>query len=244
MLQPFVWQIPHLLRDTNKFIVKYEGVDIPYNSLLVTLDFDSLYTSIPYEYIRLVVSVTLDRRIVKDTPTYFLMKLLDLILDKNYFKFGEQFFYQVSGVAMGSSMALSIANLFMGLLKEEYILNSNNNLYHKYNMHYLQYIDDLIFVLDDASVIGPFCDWINGIHPSISFSCQSHPNCIPFLDTVVYHELNKLSVRLYKKGTDCNSYLNYRSFHPQSLRANIPFAQFLRLKRNFTKQSDSKESAS
>lgn len=68
-------------------------------------------------------------------------------------------------------------------------------------------------------------------------------NLFPFLWTIikiVYHSWTRSPL---EKATNlqCDfmlKVLNFRSFHPLSLRFNIPFSQFLRVKRNCTKLSD------
>lgn len=86
-----------------------------------------------------------------------------------------------------------------------------------------------------------FMEWLHQVHESISFALHFNQNCVPYLDTVVYIEHNQLGVRLYVKKTNRNSYLNFRSFHQLPLRTNIPFLQFLRVKRNCTKACDFRE---
>lgn len=62
---------------------------------------------------------------------------------------------------------------------------------------------------------------------------------VHFLDTIVFKdEHNYLSVRPYVKPTDKNNYLHFKSFHKRHLKVNIPYGQFLRLKRNSTKNGD------
>ena len=46
-LQPVVKQIPSYIKDTNHFINKVNNFSVPVNSILVTMDARSLYTSIP-----------------------------------------------------------------------------------------------------------------------------------------------------------------------------------------------------
>ena len=46
-LQPLVREIPSYIKDTNEFIKKKNNFPVPPNSLLVTMDVTSLYTSIP-----------------------------------------------------------------------------------------------------------------------------------------------------------------------------------------------------
>lgn len=139
---------------------------------------------------------------------------------------------------MGSPIAPSIANLFMANLEEKFIFNPSNNPFFNNIQHYHRYIDDLILIYTHPQSIDAFLQWFDTIHESIRFSAKSHKNCVSFLGTVVYRNSDKLGVRLHVKGTDRNSYLNFRSFHPFSLKCNIPFSQFLRIKRNCTKTAD------
>lgn len=47
------------------------------------------------------------------TPVHFVLDLIDLLLEKNNFRFEDTFYYQTKGVSMGSSFAPSVVNLFM-----------------------------------------------------------------------------------------------------------------------------------
>lgn len=69
-LQPFVLQSPSYIRDTKDFINKIEGMYIPPEALMVTLDVTTLYTSIPYDEAYKVIARTLKNG--TDIPhTYF-----------------------------------------------------------------------------------------------------------------------------------------------------------------------------
>lgn len=63
-----------------------------------------------------MVNKTLNLHSDLSPPSFFLLELLDLILERNYFRFDQQFYYQICVVVMGSSVAPSIANLFMASL--------------------------------------------------------------------------------------------------------------------------------
>ena len=56
--------------------------------------------------------------------------------------------------------------------------------------------------------------------------------------TVCINNNSKLTITLYKKETDRNVYLHYRSYHPLSLKDNIPFGQALRAKKICTDNAD------
>ena len=55
----------------------------------------------------------LDNRADQRIPTSFLMKLLKLVLQGNYFEFNDKLFLQLIGAAMGTRVACSYACLFM-----------------------------------------------------------------------------------------------------------------------------------
>lgn len=69
----------------------------------------------------------------------------------------------------------------------------------------------------------------------MNFTFTSSDSQVNFLDTSVYKTaLNTLAIKPYVKPTDMNSYFHFTSYHPRYLWSNIPFGQFLRLKRNST----------
>lgn len=92
--------------------------------------------NIPHEGARLVAQNTLDCRIDPNPPTHFIMGLLEIVLEKNYFTQEKQFFLQVNGVAMGSPVAPSIANLYMANFEKQFILDPSFN----------PFFDDLNFI--------------------------------------------------------------------------------------------------
>ncbi|XP_078515246.1 extracellular calcium-sensing receptor-like [Lissotriton helveticus] len=66
------------------------------------------------------------------------------------------------------------------------------------------------------------------------------PNEIAFLDLTIKLKEGSLSTTMYRKPTDRNSLLHYTSHHPKALRTNLPFGQFLRIRRNCSALTDYK----
>jgi len=86
-----------------------------------------------------------------------------------------------------------------------------------------------------------FLKEINTIHPSIKFEAQKSKEEINFLDTTVYIKNNRLLTKLYRKPTDRQSYLNNKSYHPNSTKRGIPYSQALRMKRICSEQDELKK---
>lgn len=62
-----------------------EELTIDTNVVMVSLDVMALYTNIPHNEARNVMHKILDARTDRDTPTHFLLDLLNLILEKKLF---------------------------------------------------------------------------------------------------------------------------------------------------------------
>ena len=84
--------------------------------ILVTIDVISLYTNISKQDAIPAVNYYLETRPDKTIPSSFILELLELVFDCNYFKFGNRVFKQEIGVAMGTISAPNTATLTMGKL--------------------------------------------------------------------------------------------------------------------------------
>ena len=82
-LLPAVLKSKSYISDTPDLIKKIEHIQVDQDTCLITLDVNSLYTSIPHEGARMTILDTLTSRSSQFPPTHFLMDLADIILDKN-----------------------------------------------------------------------------------------------------------------------------------------------------------------
>ena len=237
-LHPFAIDTPSYILDTKTFIGNIENIQVPQGASLVTLDVESLYTNVPLPEVRTIIEFLLNSRPNKEPPTHFLLDILDIILDHNFFRHLEQFYLQIKGVAMGSSCAPSIANIYMINFEKTFILN-NHNPFRTQIIKYYRFIDDLFFVIQNQDAATQFLQWINIQDPNIRLSGTIHDTSVNFLDVTVFIDhFQLLKVRPYSKLTDRNSLLHASSFHAPHLLNNLPYGQYLRLKRNATLQQD------
>lgn len=136
---------------------------------------------------------------------------------------------------MGSAFAPSTANLLMDKFEQLHILNPQSNPNFEHVSHYYRYIDNIFYVYNDPPSYPAFQNWLNQLHPTIEFTFSGDEKQVNFLDTAVFRTPHdSLALKPFKKPTDKNSYLHYRSFYPRVLRQNIPYGQFARLRRNST----------
>ena len=91
--------------------------------MLATLDVTSLYTNIPNRESIWAAARTLAklRPGAKFPLNQSMVQLLELILTRNNFKFNGQRYLQVSGTTMGTGVAPSHANNFIGVFKNDHV---------------------------------------------------------------------------------------------------------------------------
>lgn len=75
---------------------KILDLSIPQEALLVGIDVESLYTSLPHEWGTLAVHHFLDQRFPNmDAQNEFILELLDLALKNNFFQFVKHYYQQL-----------------------------------------------------------------------------------------------------------------------------------------------------
>ena len=79
---------------------------------------------------------------IKQIPTHFLIKLLELVLHGNIFEFDDQLYRQIIGTAMGTRVAPTYACLFMGWLEEKILKTWKGTKPYLWK----RYIDDIFFI--------------------------------------------------------------------------------------------------
>ena len=136
-------ELPSYLRDSSHLIILIRNLQIPKDSILATLDVTSLYTNIPNdEGIEAIGGYLSRHRHYSLNPTNTsLLQLLRIVLTTNNFKFDNKDFLQVGGTVMGTKLAPSFANLFMGYFDDKFIYS-----YRLQPLSWKRFIDDIFFI--------------------------------------------------------------------------------------------------
>ena len=230
-LNPLVPSIPSYIRDTTHFLKILRDLgQVPPNCLLVTLDVSSLYTNIPnIEGVQAARNLLRKHRFIDAKPHISsLLQALEMVLTMNNFEFNGNHYIQVGGTAMGTKVAPSFANTFMGQFEETHIYTHPIK-----PLLWLRYIDDIFAIFhEDEDTVNLFVSEINTCHHSIKFTSEISKESVNFLDTTVHlSPTGEIHTDLYSKPTDSHNYLRYDSAHPHHLKKGIPYSQFLRVRR-------------
>lgn len=228
-LQPIVSSLPSYVKDTNHFLDRLQSLPkpLPPGTILTTIDVTSLYTNIPHIHGLSAMEYFLDQRPKNSQPTTaFLLRLAKFILERNNFQFEGNNFLQVKGTAMGTRMAPSYANLFMGKLEQAFLKTQKVQ-----PDCWFRFIDD-IFLLWTAGIdsLNQFLQELNNFS-TLKFTNNSSTSEIIFLDLKIQIQDGVIQTGVHFKPTNHLQYLHFDSNHPKNTKRSIPYSQAIRGKR-------------
>ena len=215
--------------------LKTQYTELPPLFSLLTLDYTSMYPSMPDNLAMPAVREYLDNRLVKKPSTESTIKLIEAVKNKNYFTFGDKLYRQKTGVSIGQKYAPPFACLGAGKLEEDKIfpsekfknLNINNlDTQDNCNRFYTRFIDDkLAAFLGSKDQAEEFVTWLNTLWPGLHFTFEWSDKSIKFLNVELLITSEGLETNMYVKPTNPQLYLHYTSAHPPHVFKAIIFLQ-------------------
>ena len=115
-LDSFIEDTSDLLRKFNKI---NEQNNLPPEAKPYSVDIKSFYTNIPLKEGAEAFKEVIDDMKDKTIPSNYLLKLLKIVMECNIFKFNNEYWLQLLGTSMGTRVAPTYANIFMGKLEKE-----------------------------------------------------------------------------------------------------------------------------
>lgn len=238
-LQPLASKHDSYLKDTTDFLNKLKSTKITENSLLVTMDVESMYTNIDHESGLAAVEKAFNDNPDPKRPDQQILDLLELSLKNNDFQFNNETFLQTKGTAMGKKYAPSYANIFMAKFETEALKKC-----HLQPTVYRRFLDDIFCIWDHGKEeLNKFLEILNSHHPAVKLTACIHENSIDFLDVTVFkgpqlEERGNLDTKIYFKPTDTHQLLHKASFHPKHTFRGILKSQIMRYYRICSQKSD------
>ena len=241
-IQPIVPTLRYYIKDSGHFLNTLEDIDLCNDIILCTLDVTSLYTNIPnnegISATRRALSMTRDH--LQNPTNNSICELLNLVLSCNNFQFDNKHYLQIGGTAMGTKVAPSLANIFMGWFEDKFVYTHIPQ-----PLVWKRYIDDIFMIWPHGQeALDDFVSYLNKCHNTIKFTAETSTTQVNFLDIIVSVNADrKIITSLYTKPTDSHNYLLYSSEHPRHLLRGIPYSQFLRVRRICTSNIDFRQHA-
>ena len=126
---------------------------------------------------------------------------------------------QVDGVAMGSPLDPTLANLFLAYHEEKWLNDCPVQFRPKY---YRRYVDDVFLMFQDRSQVKKFLRYMNSRHANIKFTVEEEENnSLSFLDIKITRSGGQLTTSIHRKKTFSGVYVNYNSFLPRDYKRGL-----------------------
>ena len=237
-LRPYLRECKHLINNSTEIINIIETTYFPPHTLLISLDVKSVYLRIPQdEGITRVMSRIYNHQRPPNIPREHLEHMIKRIIKDNIFAFGERYWKQTLGIAMGTRCAPTFANLYMASLEEEFLARRTRHN-HPIPHLWLRYIDDILAIWTfPFQPPDDFLDEIDSYHYSITFTHEVSSKQINFLDLTIFkgHRFSEqgfLDLRPYAKACHSFSYLHFTSNHHPGVFKGIFIGEVKRTMRN------------
>ena len=211
ILQPLI-PTHYSCKDTFAFLEDLKAVSPEIvNKHMVSFDVTSLFTNIPlHETIDLAVDLIFADRPYLTCSKSDLKKLFLHATNKTHFLFNGKYYDQIDGVAMGSPLGPTLANLFMGHHERRWLqefAEQNGKI-----LFYRRYVDDIFAVFESPADSLSFLEFLNIQHPCIKFTHESNiDHCLPFLDVHISNA-NNVRTTLFRKKTYTGLLTNFFSY--------------------------------
>ena len=217
----------YTIKDSFSFAEELSNYDS--NLVMASFAVESLFTNIPLqEAIDLCVDLLFNDKPNIDgfTKTDF-HELLTVTLSDSLILFNNEYYKQIDGgVAMGSPLAPTVANIFLSYYKQIWLKNCP---YEFKPVIYKRYVDDTFLLFRSKDHIEKFRGYLNCQHPKIKFTSEiEENNSISFLGIKVGRVNNSFSTNIYRKVTFSGVFTNFESFIPISYKSNLIFTLLFR----------------
>ena len=123
ILKPLVGKSPHHINSTQDFMEQVKHITLAPGECLSSYDVSALFTSVPVDPTLNIIKDVLEKNHTLKERTVMavsdIILLLEFCLKNTYFSFQDQFYEQVEGAAMCSSVSHIVANLYMDYLEQK-----------------------------------------------------------------------------------------------------------------------------
>ena len=138
------------------------------------------------------------------------LEILLLTTKENVILFYQKYYIQIEGVAMGSPLGSTLANVFLCYHETTWLRNCPKSFKPVY---YKRYVNDIFVLFEKPEQVSRFVKYMNKRHKNIKFSFETEKdNSFSFLDVKICREKDKFTTSVFRKDTFSGVYTNFSSF--------------------------------
>ena len=210
--------VPSYIKNSDELIEKLKGLGrLPLNARLFTADADSMYTNIDTPHAIEVISKWLDNlspNLHQQFPLGAVKEAMKIVMTGNIFQFGDAYFLQLLGTAMGTSAACMWATIYFSVHESDCLLPGfGDKLF-----LYVRYIDDIFGIwIGDSDEDWKQFQLATNSFGMLKWKFSELAYSIDFLDLTVKVNNGGTTVRTYQKLMNLYQYISPHSAHPPGL---------------------------
>jgi hypothetical protein len=200
-LKVYLNKFDTVLQDTSDVLRFLETNTVPPLCTLFTLDAVSLYTNIPIGGERNCIKAI--QELLKQHPRQdttdqgereFVIDLLEFVLHTNLFEFDRKAFQQIFGIAMGTNLAPTLANIYLAILEKEIKESNKDDPNFKWPIYFKRFIDDIFGIMDGTvEDVKYFISVFNKYVSSITVEPIKIGIAVDFMDLTIFKG-NRISI--------------------------------------------------
>ena len=227
MLQPIATSLPSFIASSYDLKEALQEMPLlPANAQLFTADAISMYTNIDTASALNAISIFLrSSDDYKHLPIDIILTGLELLMKNNVFQFGDCFFYQQTGTAMGTPPACCYATIYYAVHEQYLFTKYSGNLF-----FYRRYIDDVIGVWVPSNPNLTFDNFTNDFtFHKLRWEVNAPSDSVVFLDMVLTIDEKRVTTQLYEKILNLYLYISPFSAHSPGVLSGLIIGNILRI---------------
>ena len=181
----------------------------------------NIFTNIPLEE---TINIFVGKLFENNTKISNLTKqsfrsLLELATLDYFFLFDGKYYKEKDGVAMGSPLGPSLANVFLYYFEEQWM---SDCLIDYKPVSYGRYVDDTFLLFSSELYKTKFLNLMNSKHRNINFTVErEEKNSLSILSIKIFCDYRKFQTSVYRKSTFNGVLTNSESFLPILYKYNL-----------------------
>jgi hypothetical protein len=186
----------YITLNSHEIAQELHNINIKEYHKIITLDIKDLYVNLPKQGIIQSTIFWLDKNNINKKIKEQIKHLLKVIIQQNYFEYNNQFFQPRNGIAMGSPISGTLAEIYLQHIEELFIkhwIESQEIFY------YERYVHDIIIIYDQNKTNKiAITNVMNGINEQLEFKATEEiKNSINHLDLTIKRNTNKTELDIY-----------------------------------------------
>ena len=237
--------IPSYIKDSSQLLSRLKELQVngrlPPNIWVFTADARSMYTNIDSEHALEVIGKWLDKLhrdglLPQNFPLAAVKEAMALVMQNNVFEWGDLYFLQLLGTAMGTSAACMWATIY-------FAVHENNTLLPRFSdqlLLYCRFIDDIFGIWignRNGMAWAQFKERCNDFG-MLKWDFKEPSKSVDFLDLTIYIEDGWVLTKTYQKSMNLYQYISPSSNHPPKMIRGIVYSLLRTYKLQNIKEKD------